>query len=361
MKMRLLFLALFLVGSCGEEQQEDRCRDVTCDQPPPDECKDAATLLEYPATGTCNPATGLCDYPATETSCNKYCSNGVCDEDLGSDFALLAPPGTRLCTVAGGPDLFYNYNSQGIVYFKDGLWRLPRDQASFESDLIDRVELTPGVDLQPTGPGVFTRTIQGTPDDGSYVYEYRRPYDNNGDAFELVLRAIFRVQAGQAETPVLLVDDADYIFQFCNTTISAWGTSLNWNNAFITCQFDVRGIFEPWRVEVTVANGDRLTFHLRLGYKCCCFIGRDWALLAETRMVCGPEERVVTDFYSQAFSAQHHIFMQDLLAMFETPLGTVHGVLLHDADGADPVLEYLDADFNVIETPAITNLEYVQE
>jgi hypothetical protein len=345
-------------GAC----EGDPCQGVVCDQPPPDECKDAATLLEYPAMGTCDPATGLCDYPATEVPCNQYCSNGVCDEDLGDDFALLAPAGTRLCTIFGGPDPFYNLDSKGILYFKEGLWRLPRDQASFESDLVDRVELAPGVDIQPTTPGVFTRTIQGTPDDGQYLYEYRRTYDHGGDPFELIIRATFQVTAGQAETPVLLIDDAEYMAaRFCNTTILAWGNSIPWSNAFQTCQFDVQEIFERWRIEVIVDNYDLLIFHLRLSYKCCCFIGRDWAEVVETSLVRGQDQRIVTDFYRQAFSAMHHIFGQNLLAMFDTPLGNVHGVLLRDADHDNPVLEYLDADFNVVLTPGIIGLQYIQE
>jgi hypothetical protein len=345
-------------GAC----EGDPCQNVVCDQPPPDECKDSATLLEYPATGTCDPATGLCDYPATEVPCDQYCSNGVCDEDLGDDFALRAPAGTRLCSIFGGPDPFYNYDSKGILYFKEGVWRLPRDQASFESDLVDRVEISPGMDIQPTGPGVFTRTIQGTADDGQYVYEYRRPYDNGGDPFELIIRATFQVTAGQAEAPVLLIDDAEYLAaHFCNTTVSAWGNSLSWGNGFLTCQFDARDVFERWRVEVTTESGDQLTMHLRLSYKCCCLIGRDWAEIVETRLVRGQDERIQTGFYRQAFSAQHHFFGRNLLAMFDTPLSNVHGVLLSDADGANPVLEYLDADFNVVETPTITSLEEIQE
>jgi hypothetical protein len=424
MKMRWYVLILFVIGSCGGEQQEDRCKDVTCqtppantckdvntllvyesvgtcnpgtggceyssseqacengcaqgecktdpcqgvvcDQPPLDECKDAATLLEYSATGTCDPATGLCDYPATEVPCDQFCANGVCDEDLGDDFALHAPAGTRLCTIFSGPDPFYNLDSKGILYFKEGLWRLPRDQASFESDLVDRVEISPGVVIQPTGPGVFTRTIQGTPDDGQYVYEYRRPYDNGGYPFELIIRATFQVTAGQAESPVQLIDDVAYLAaHFCNTTFLAWGNSDPWGNAFHTCQFALRDIFERRRVEVTAGNEDQLTFHLRLSYKCCCMWGHDWAEIVETRLVRGQDQRVQTGFYRQAFSAGHHFFRQNLLAMFDTPLGNVHGVLLRNADDTTgtnpPVLEYLDAGFNVVETPAITSLDYIQE
>jgi hypothetical protein len=73
----LLMLVLAISG-CAESSESDVCKDVTCDNPPGNQCKDANTLLVFPAQGTCDPATGTCQYVADERNCSEGCTNGHC-------------------------------------------------------------------------------------------------------------------------------------------------------------------------------------------------------------------------------------------------------------------------------------------
>lgn len=56
----------------------DKCRHVTCNTPPEDECIDEDTLREYRAYGSCDPASGDCRYQASEVHCDNGCTDGAC-------------------------------------------------------------------------------------------------------------------------------------------------------------------------------------------------------------------------------------------------------------------------------------------
>jgi hypothetical protein len=76
--LTLMLLPGFLMACCGDSESPDRCKDVVCDQPPANECKDTGTLVEYDAEGTCNPDTGRCEYGSFEKHCENGCSEGSC-------------------------------------------------------------------------------------------------------------------------------------------------------------------------------------------------------------------------------------------------------------------------------------------
>jgi hypothetical protein len=75
-----------------------------------------------------------------------------------------------------------------------------------------------------------------------------------------------------------------------------------------------------------------------------------------TEFIRAGRQLAVTDFFRQAFTAQLHLFGQSLLAVLDPPLDEVHGVLMRDADGAAPALDYLDADLVPVATPAIAEV-----
>jgi hypothetical protein len=56
----------------------DKCRGVTCNQPPEDVCKDANTLIDYRNWGDCDAQTGECRYDYDEKDCTNGCLNGEC-------------------------------------------------------------------------------------------------------------------------------------------------------------------------------------------------------------------------------------------------------------------------------------------
>jgi len=56
----------------------DKCRGVTCNDPPDDYCEDEKTLIDYYAWGECDAQTGECSYDYLETECPKGCIDGEC-------------------------------------------------------------------------------------------------------------------------------------------------------------------------------------------------------------------------------------------------------------------------------------------
>jgi hypothetical protein len=56
----------------------DKCRGVTCNQPPDDFCQDANTLIDYRSWGDCDAQTGGCRYDHDERDCPNGCQDGAC-------------------------------------------------------------------------------------------------------------------------------------------------------------------------------------------------------------------------------------------------------------------------------------------
>jgi phosphoenolpyruvate synthase/pyruvate phosphate dikinase len=56
----------------------DKCRGVTCDQPPDDVCRDPDTLIDYRSWGECDGQTGECRYEFDEKECANGCVDGGC-------------------------------------------------------------------------------------------------------------------------------------------------------------------------------------------------------------------------------------------------------------------------------------------
>lgn len=66
---------------------------VLCNDPPPDECQDATTLMVHQIEGACDGETGLCDYLWEPLLCANGCADGVCIETLGLLQAELTAAG----------------------------------------------------------------------------------------------------------------------------------------------------------------------------------------------------------------------------------------------------------------------------
>ncbi len=56
----------------------DKCRGVTCNQPPDDFCQDSNTLIDYRSWGDCDGQTGECRYEYDEKECANGCVDGEC-------------------------------------------------------------------------------------------------------------------------------------------------------------------------------------------------------------------------------------------------------------------------------------------
>ncbi len=82
-----------LAAGCGGSSTEDPCRDISCNNPPANTCKNEDTLLEYPASGSCNPSSAKCDYSATEKKLAKAISTSEHLATLEHEFSALASHG----------------------------------------------------------------------------------------------------------------------------------------------------------------------------------------------------------------------------------------------------------------------------
>ena len=286
--------------------------------------------------------------------------DGYGDLDLGDDFGLVIPAGTRVCSqavVSGSAwDIFGEYATKGRVTFKEGVFRLPREEESFSLDWIEKVELGPDrTEPVPQGGGTFTRTIEGTADDGIYRYEYMQAYDFEGQSYTLTFKTAFVVSGGVAGTQVKTFDDAfiSTAEDFATMDFSLAGEYQDGRtHVFTTC---VHNLYRDVPYDITVENGD--TLHMdqkfRTGdmYKICP------AELVGAEFVRGQERREVDDFFRLAYVAGQHNWFQKFIIMFDQPVGTAHGLLMDETgmtSGAEQ-MQYLDADLNVIDTAAITS------
>ena len=286
--------------------------------------------------------------------------NGGTDVDVGDDFGLVIPAGTQACSqavVSGSAwDIDGEYRTKGRVTFAEGVFRLPREQASFELDWIETVELGPDrTEPTPQGNGTFTRTIEGTADDGIYRYEYVQAYDLNGQSYTLTFRTAFVVSGGAAEKQVKTFDDAfistadDYATM--DFMLTAEYQDLR-THKFTTC---LHTLYRDVPYDITVENGD--TLHMDQKFR-----GGDLCKICPAEIVGaefdrGQDKRVVTDFFRMAHVAGQHNWNQKFIVMFDQPVGTAHGLLVDETNTVGGVyqMQYLDAQLNVIDTAAITS------
>jgi hypothetical protein len=286
--------------------------------------------------------------------------DGYGDLDIGDDFGLVIAAGTRACSqavVSGSAwDIFGEYRTKGRVTFREGVFRLPREEESVTLDWIDKVELGPDR-AEPTsqGAGTFTRTIEGTSDDGIYRYEYVQVYDFDGQSYTLTFKTAFVVSGGAVEKQVKTFDDAfvSTAEDFATMDFALTGEYQDGRvHVFTTC---VHSLYRDVPYDVTVENGD--TLHMdqkfRTGdmYKICP------AEIVGAEFVRGQERREVDDFFRLAYVAGQHNWFQKFIIMFDQPVGTAHGLLVDETSmtsGAEQ-MQYLDADLNVIDTVAITS------
>jgi len=285
--------------------------------------------------------------------------NGGTDIDLGDDFGFLIPAGTQACSqavVSGSAwDIFGEYATKGRVTFKEGVFRLPREQGSFALDWIEKVELGPErTEPTPQEAGTFTRTIEGTADDGVYRYEYVQAYDLGGQSYTLTFKTSFVVSGGAAEKQVKTFDDAfiSSAEDFATMDFDLAGEYQDERvHVFTTC---VHSLYRDVPYDVTVENGD--TLHMdqkfRTGdmYKICP------AEIVGAEFVRGQERREVDDFFRLAYVAGQHNWFQKFIITFDQPVGDAFGLLVDEDDmnsGASQ-MQYLDADLNVIDSAAIT-------
>lgn len=314
-------LAAILTGCSGGGGGS--CEGVVCDNPPDDTCQDSTTLLVHAQTGACDPADGKCTYNTSDRNCPYGCEAGRCKPPSSGDLELVIPPGTSLCTLWGwgGDSVMFNWEGKARVALNAGTIVFPKDQQEVQADPIALVEAFPGVSADPVAPAAFFRSIEVRGDIELYTYEFVQSFTADTRAIDVVLRAEYEFEGGQAKNPVVVMDDP---------TLFDW---VNYSGSFveewkqiplISCHFE----FLEERVRtILVENGDRITFTMR---------GRDeeftWPQpsivfsfeLVEIRFERGAGVRVVSDFFDLSSSMNHHGCCPGYLAHFDEPVGEIH-------------------------------------
>ena len=80
-------------GRCvSETVDEDKCKDVVCNQPPADKCKDTKQLEVFAKVGICDKDTGECQYDAEIETCPGNCQDDRCVESFCKEKECLDPP-----------------------------------------------------------------------------------------------------------------------------------------------------------------------------------------------------------------------------------------------------------------------------
>jgi hypothetical protein len=259
------------------------------------------------------------------------------------------------------------YALKGRIRLRPGTVLLPRSEPAVEVDWVEAVELGPQKEsAQSQGPGVFTRDIEGSEDDGIYRYEFRQSFQAGQDPFEVVFRTSFEVQGGAAVEPVLVLDQESlsvdpwnphvYPSRFTLEGIRDDGTP-DLVQKYCTCNPDR---FRHAAVEAETAQGDTLSLelwcpewdHMRWSGSCPCF-------LVSARFVRGGEQREVQEHFRLAYSAGgQHCWNVSFLVVFEDPVGEHHGLLIgYDAMAAagPDEIQFLGADLEVLQVSPLAS------
>jgi len=358
-----LLLAVLPFG-CVESQNGngDKCQGVVCDQPPADRCKDAGTLIEYQPTGTCDPQSGECQYTFSETGCPHGCAGGRClDDDLGDDFALVIPAGTSVCSLFSSTfdssDIFRDYEMKGRIQLAAGQFRLPRDQDNPQAELVVQVELTPERTLlQSAGPGEFSRQLQGTPDDGVYLYSYQKPFTHGSNELVVEFDITFETQNGAPVKQVVALDGETLAYEIplIRTRLVDPADQVIDSRQYTSCAYEN---YQRSEHDATVSNGDTLHMdQLMTGGFCKICPG----VLEKAVFTRGNDQREVSDHFRRVYSAEHHNWNQKFLVIFDEPVGSVHGLYLYEETLEPPRIKsinYLDSDLQIIETVDLSDYQ----
>ncbi|MBN2496697.1 MAG: hypothetical protein JXR96_19055 [Deltaproteobacteria bacterium] len=352
------------VAGCGGASSRGLCEGVACDQPPPAVCLDAERLRRYASPGACDPADGQCRYPAEDRSCAQGCEDGACLGEPDGDFLLEVPAGTALCSLPKGEqsslDVFELYASQGRVRLQPGIVRLYRDRPSFEASWIDEVLLGPEREtLAPAGPGRFDRLIQGTPDDGSYLYGFQQGFDAGEGSYLLDFHLAFEVAGGLAAQGRLVLDAAtlgDDGLDFTGSLLDAEERIVS-SRRYTDCSYAAYRLIE---YDVGAANGDALQLDL-MRIRSSMEQNMNTALAGAVFSRDGAR-RQVDDPFHLVYSSYGHNWAQCFLVVLDEPLEEVCGLYLEEeidqGSNWQPLrLHYLDADLAILHTQEIVDFE----
>jgi hypothetical protein len=297
----------------------------------------------------------------------------VTDVDLGTVFGLRVPAGTKVCAISGAADVRAAYRNRARIALRPGLIPLPREADTIEHDWIESFEWGPEkTPALAQGPGRFSRTIEGSTQNGTYHFDFGQAFKAGERTATLSFRFSFEVKNGVAVEPLLTLDDSTLAVDPWNdipgqprrvllrAPVSDPQDPYSRELGFITCG---TGALARTRVAVGIAGGDELSLVFRcpqheavlinLGTVCPC-------AMESAAFSRAGETRDISDYFRMCMVSYNHCNLnQDTLVVLDSPLGGVFGVHVPGGPdsqqmGAPPTeIEYLDAALSPIETKAV--------
>ncbi|MFC1609737.1 hypothetical protein ACFL6C_02150 [Myxococcota bacterium] len=275
--------------------------------------------------------------------------------------ALLIPAGTRMCTMLSAGDVLDNHPFAARITLVPGPVRLPTGAPSFESTWIQTVELAPdGEEAQPSSPGTFQHTFDGTTDIGQHIFAFQQTFQLDTRVLEVTAQAVFEVRSGEVVDPVKVMDETQIVED--PFTLSVAGVHDGRAVVFSTCTYE---LFRVMVADIDVQNGDQITLSIRVMNPPCppgmgCAGGVFMGAIVEALFVRSADQRVATSFFQLGWTAVHHEGGQSYLVIFDQPLGATHGLYMPrtDTGGGPGTAHYLDAGLQILSSEPITDLRY---
>jgi len=275
------------------------------------------------------------------------------DTDLGDDFGLIIPPGTRACAIVYVSESNWagSCSKMARVSFRSGVFRLSRSDDSFDLDLFDKIEWGAGPhEVSPTLPGSVSRTLTGDEQNGIHQYLYTQRVTQADSSFSLTLRVSFEVENGSPVRQTLTVDEQSLSDQVVKLMGMCDDVDTGYLGSCLYTEYACRVH------EYEFENGEVLKIEP------CSYCPSGWICKSSNGGVKkavftnGQGSQTLDDYFQAVLSWRHHDWGGDVLVIFEEPQGQAHGLYLGTSNYPDLSFEqvhYLDADLNAIETKSV--------
>ncbi len=268
------------------------------------------------------------------------------DVDLGDAYGLLVPTGFQACSQAGYlwsediPDVLRWF---ARVTFKPGLFRLDKDLASFEADLIEQVEWNREPQIAtPTGPGQFTREDER--------YTYTQDFAFGQDLMRLEMRVSFEPNEGPDPGQVIELNETHFMGYRVSLGALISVTSLYFN----ACTCDT---FTSRVVDYTFEDGDLLSIEV------CSICPGDFCKNSTGRIpradvTFSGESRTLSDQMQLSIVFGQHDWYGTALVYLREPLAGYAGLVLTFGNMLEGgTVDLFDESLEVIQTKNVTQTE----
>ncbi len=245
-----------------------------------------------------------------------------------------------------------------------GRIRLPRAQARVQAELIRGLTVTKDqLVAAPTGPGEFSlEIIDGFfPGERTFRYRFQQPFQAAGMPFTLILRNLDYLVQDQRPLTESLVFDDPYLDRRLELSIQLGSQAYEDRVAFQGCGLPTA---PASRFHVVGSRGEQADLFVREFPVVQEIDPTPPARLVQAIVSLPEGTRVVSDYWHLVYAGGHHNVNQKLWALFDPPLGEVHGIELREQEignGAPASFVTLDAQLRPQRTITITEFAQCDE